>query len=156
MLDYFDEDNHTSRKTVLIVDENQKLCVDLATQIRKMGLGSLAANDAVSAEKIMNKQLPDLLIIDGELPAENGMSFLESLGVNSERCEIPVIVLCRLADLRSISRVPNLIAYYVHKSETAWDKIETFVHELIDVNATSATELPKDDNHFNFNNGANQ
>ena len=142
MLNYFDEDNRTDKKTVLIVDQNQKLCVNLAKQARAMGLASLAANDAVSAEKIMERQLPDLLMIDGELPAEHGMTFLESLGVDSEKCEIPVIVLCRNADLRSITRVPALIAYYVHKSEKAWDKIETFIHELIDVNATSANKRP--------------
>ena len=156
MLDYFDEDNSTNKKMVLIVDQNQKLCVNLARQIRAMGLGSLAANDVVSAEQIMARKLPDLLMIDGELPAKHGMTFLESLGVDPERCEIPAIVLCNNPDLRSVARVPALIAYYVHKSETAWDKIETFIHELIDVNATSANKRPNKDNQFNLNDGVNQ
>ena len=84
------------------------------------------------------------------------MTFLESLGVDSEKCEIPVIVLCKNADLRSIARVPILIAYYVHKTAGVWNKIETFIHELIDVNATSANRRPNNNNQFNFNDGANQ
>ena len=155
MLNYFD-DKQNSKKTVLIVDPDQKLCVKLAKQTRALGLKPLAANDFVSAEKIMERQFPELLIIDGDLPAKHGMTFLESLGVDAERCEIPVVVLCNNPDMRSIPRIPTLIAYYVHKSAIAWDKIETFIHELIDVNATSANKRPNKDNQFNLNDGANQ
>ena len=156
MLNYFDQDNRPNRKTVLIVDENQQLCVKLARRVRAMGLSTLAANDAVSAVEIMERQSVDLLIFDCELPARHGMTYLESLGVHSESREIPVIVLCKEADLTSVTRVPTLIAYYVHKSEEAWDKIEMFIHELVDVNASSTSELPNDENHFNLNDGANQ
>ncbi|MDB4766284.1 hypothetical protein OAG71_01205 [bacterium] len=156
MLDYFDQNNRSDEKTVLIVDDNQELCVQLAGQTRAMGLSSLTANDAISAVKIMERQMPDLLIFDSELPAGEEKTFLERLGGSSRSCEIPAIVLCKNADLSSITRDPTLIAYYVHKSEEAWDKIETFIHELVDLNVNSANEPPKNENYLNPNDGVNQ
>jgi len=156
MLNNFNHSKRPDEKTALIVDENRDLCVQLADKTKAMGLSSLTANDAVSAVKIMERQIPDLLIFDIELPAGEEKTFLERLGGSSKTCEIPAIVLCKNADLSSITKDPTLIAYYVHKPEEAWDKIETFIHELVDLNASSANEPPKDENHFNFNDGVNQ
>ena len=138
MSSYFQPETRTDKKTVLVIDEDQRLCFDLASKTEAMGLNTLTANDAVSAVKIMDGQFPDLLIFDGELPAGNGKTFLERLGACPESCEIPAIVLCNNGDLSAINRVPEIVAYYVHNSEAAWNKIETFIHELVDVKASSA------------------
>ena len=58
MLNYFDDNGQATRKTVLIVDDNQELLIDLANQCEAIGLSALTAIDAVSAAKMMDQQLP--------------------------------------------------------------------------------------------------
>ena len=154
MLNYFDDDDRAVQKTVLIVDDNQELLVNLAKQCKAIGLSVLTASDAVSAAKLMDQQFPALLLIDAEMPAGNGKTFLERLEANSETQGIPAIVLCKNADMNSIARVPKMVAYYVHKSERAWNTIEMFIHELVDLKASPSNESKDDENPLNLNEGA--
>ena len=92
-------------------------------------------------------------MIDADLPGGNEKTFLERLGANSKTQRIPAIVLCQNADLKSVPRIPTIVAYYVHKSETAWNRIETFIHELVDINTNTSSESRDDENPFSINEG---
>ena len=120
-------------KTVLIVDQDRDLVKQLASQIRTLGLNVVTANDTLTAVKIMDRGFPDLLVLDVETPAGNGKSLLTMLESIEESRGIPAIVLCQSPDLNNVPRVETACAYYVHKSLQSWNKIEIFIHELIDL-----------------------
>jgi len=155
MLNQFNETNDKV-KTVLIVDDDQELLVNLNVQCSSLGLTPLMASDAISAVNIMERAFPDLIILDVDMPAGSGKTFLQRLGANLECRQIPVIGLSKNADLNSIRRAPELIAYFAHKSNEAWSRIETFIHELVDLSEVSSNESHNFENPDNLNKGANQ
>lgn len=133
------------KKTVLIVDEEQEMVDFLAYRFQSIGLNVSAANNAKTAIRVIESNLPDLIVFDVEMPFGKGHSFLEALDIQAENWHIPAIVLCNTSDLRSVHRPTSLCAYYVHRSQQAWNRIEIFTRELVDLAPDFSGESAKSD-----------
>lgn len=136
-------------KSVLILVEE----AGAADQISKycMGLGMLTRVAASSLETAnhIDFELPDLLIVDAAMPAQDGSTFVEFLDSRRSEWRIPVIVLHDNIDYRSIKRPRNLFAYFVRRSPNLFSTIRVFAEELLDLSfaATNSTgRIPNSDN----------
>jgi len=102
-------------KTVLIADDDHELTQSLATRLRPLGFSVMRSPDASHALIGAMKILPDLIILDVEMPNGNGLAVCEMLTGDARFHGIPVIIHTGLCDPTTISRCSLLGALYIHK-----------------------------------------
>ena len=76
--------------TILVADRNRHISEFLQRELAAEGYRIELANDGRTVLTLMNKQSPDLLVLDLEIPYIDGIEILEKL--QNEKCQIPVIV----------------------------------------------------------------
>lgn len=69
------------------------------------------AEDGIEAEKLIQEEKMDLVILDLMMPLEDGFSVLEHLKNNNHKRDLPVIVYTALDDTESIQKALELGAY---------------------------------------------
>ena len=67
------------KKTILIVDDEQKIVDLLVHNLRREGYNTIEANDGVSAVEIAKEQRPDLILLDIMLPRLDGLSVCKKI-----------------------------------------------------------------------------
>jgi len=82
--------SHETHPQVLIIEDEDKLLEILALNFRSAGYRVLVAADGVSAWQQFDRERPDLLVLDLNLPKLSGFRLLEL--VRSE-CDVPVLIL---------------------------------------------------------------
>ena len=83
----------TIRGQILIADDDVGLIRLLAIPLERIGLKILEAHDAMYALNIIHKTPPDLVILDVNMPAGNGLSPCEMLGSDPRFSRLPVVIL---------------------------------------------------------------
>lgn len=133
-----------SSKTVLIADDDHALVQALALRLHGLGLRVQAAHDALSALKAAHDSPPDLILLDVNMPAGNGLSVCEMLASDTQLSSIPVIIMTGREDPVTIRRCHELLAYYVLKCPDVWRRIEPVLFELLNLSQapTSPTAMP--------------
>jgi DNA-binding response OmpR family regulator len=88
--------------TILIVDDNPVNCKVLISNLEAAGnYKLLVAMNGTKAVQIAEKRLPDLILLDINLPEMNGFEVCTHLKANPETAEIPIIFLSALNDVDS-------------------------------------------------------
>ena len=85
-----------TRRKILIVDDERGMRDVLAPFLAAHGYGVLTAQDAREAFKLMEKEKPDLLMLDMRMPEVSGEEFLTYLRIRERierRDRLPVIVI---------------------------------------------------------------
>ena len=67
------------KKTILIVDDEQKIVDLLVHNLRREGYNTIEANDGVTAVEIAKEQRPDLILLDIMLPRLDGLSVCKKI-----------------------------------------------------------------------------
>ena len=67
------------KKTILIVDDEQKIVDLLVHNLKREGYNTIEANDGVSAVEIAKEQRPDLILLDIMLPRLDGLSVCKKI-----------------------------------------------------------------------------
>ena len=80
-------------KKILIVEDDMFLQGLAATKLQKEGFEMLIAGDSTTASKILETQVPDLIILDIILPGEtDGLGILKKVRENVKTTRTPVIM----------------------------------------------------------------
>jgi CheY-like chemotaxis protein len=87
-------------KKILIVDDDQNIVKYLETLFRDNGYTTCAATQGVEAFDVFEKEKPDLITLDLDMPEEWGTRFYRKLRKNPEYKNIPVIVVSGISDIR--------------------------------------------------------
>lgn len=101
------QESGESQRTLLLVDDD-------AVMIRTLrdGLSTsykvLPANSGANALKILERAIPDLILLDYEMPGMSGPEVLAILRAKEETAKIPVMFLTAKNDLGSISLIEAL------------------------------------------------
>jgi len=82
--------SHETRPQVLIIEDEEKLLEILALNFRSAGYRVLVAADGVSAWQQFDRERPDLLVLDLNLPKLSGFRLLELVRSESD---VPVLIL---------------------------------------------------------------
>ncbi|MFH1593869.1 MAG: response regulator [Candidatus Omnitrophota bacterium] len=78
---------------ILIVEDNAQDRKIITKVLNKAGLRDLVyAQDGYQGTSLAHKEKPDLIILDINMPAGNGLSILQNLKMAAETENIPVIV----------------------------------------------------------------
>ena len=86
-------------ESILIVDDDIKLCSVLSEELNEIGYNSNFVTSADEAFKFLDLNKADLLLLDLKMPDKDGFYVLNRLRENS--IDIKVIVLTAYADVKS-------------------------------------------------------
>ena len=124
---------NTSNKRVLIVDDDSAITEVLTLRCQNLGLSVESASDGLEALTLIVKQPPDLVILDINMPAADGLSVAERLAQDNDLAPLPVIFLTGRSDEETVCRCKEHGAHYVFKDIDAWNQLKPIVCELLDI-----------------------
>jgi CheY-like chemotaxis protein len=119
-------------KTILIADDDPVISVVLSRHLEHLGYKVFRTADATNALFGTKKILPDLAILDLEMPSGNGLAVCEMLSCDRQCANIPIIVHSISDDDTIKRRCKQLRAYYVRKSPRSWSEIKQLVEFLLE------------------------
>ena len=93
---------------ILIVDDDVGMTDLLKLHLRRDGLEIETAADAVIAFKSIMQQLPDLILLDVEMPYMGGLEVLQALKSDPSTASRPVIVLTSRKDDETFAKAKRL------------------------------------------------
>lgn len=79
------------KEYILVVDDTPPNLQLLLTMLSRKGYQANGVNDGTTALAIIQKQLPDLVLLDINMPTMNGFEVCQQLKANENTCDIPVI-----------------------------------------------------------------
>jgi CheY-like chemotaxis protein len=97
-----------TNKTILVIDDSTTNVVLLQAVLNNKGYSIETALNVKDAYTIMNRKMPDLILLDLLMPRINGYEFLKEIKANDKTSKIPVIVVSALTDQENIQRSMDL------------------------------------------------
>lgn len=82
-----------SASLILVIDDDKDTTDLISARLKCNGFKVLAANSALKAFEYLNKNTPDLIILDLIMPGTDGYEILRKIRLGKQNKEIPVIVL---------------------------------------------------------------
>lgn len=122
-----------SNKTVLIVDDDGGFREALARRCQSLGLTVRTAADGLSALAMVTKDPPDLLVLDINMPAGNGLGVAERLVEDATIPPLPVVFCTGRSDAATIERCKSLGAHYLVKDAELWPRLRAIVRASLDL-----------------------
>ena len=86
------------QKTVLIVEDSPVQAASIGRLVQEHGLRVLYAPDGRDGVDMAERYLPDLVILDLEMPRMNGLEACKRLKENTHTATIPIVMLTQHAD----------------------------------------------------------
>lgn len=83
---------------ILIVDDSETNLVLLEAILEDDGFEVQKAFSAREAQNLLNKSIPDIMLLDLLMPNENGFDLLKKLKVDNEFKHIPIIIVTAFAN----------------------------------------------------------
>ena len=80
-------------KRVLVADDELAILSVVSYKLRNAGLEVITANDGQQALELAKSEVPDLLIIDYEMPGLNGLEVCLQLRAETGTAQMPIIML---------------------------------------------------------------
>ncbi len=113
-------------KKIIILEDDRILLKALNIELISNGFEVLSATDGVAGIKIIEKEKPDLILLDLVMPKMHGFEVLKKLKNNKNTKNIPVIILSNLGQEEEIKKGMELGAFDYYK------KASTDLSELSD------------------------
>jgi DNA-binding response OmpR family regulator len=126
-------------RSILLADDDRDLLAAMALRCRRHGLKVLCAHDAYTALSLAKSEKPDMVCLDVEMPAGNGLSVCEMLASDDACRSIPVAIMTGRTDPDTIIRCHNMCAYYIEKCPDVWSRLEPLLTELLGPPASVST-----------------
>jgi CheY-like chemotaxis protein len=107
-------------KKIMWVEDDELLGSLIVKKISEKGCILVYIPTGEQAVEVVEKEMPDLLLLDILLPGISGIDVLEKIKSNPKLKDIPVVIFSNLDDQASIDRCLALgaAAYYVKTSMT--------------------------------------
>ena len=95
------------KKSILVVDDDPMMLKLIKEQLKDIYSVATAINSSIAFKFLENKRT-DLILLDYEMPGENGAQVLEKVRSNEATAQLPVIFLTGMNDREKIKRVLEL------------------------------------------------
>lgn len=89
---------HKPAPRVLIVEDEPAIAELIAVNLKHNGFAPVWAGDGIAAQKELDAQLPDVILLDWMLPGQSGVSLARKLRIDSNLKHIPIILLTAKSD----------------------------------------------------------
>lgn len=98
-------------KKILVVDDEPVIVEISKRKLQAQGYEVMVANNGQEALGILPDFLPDLILLDIQMPQMNGYTFMMEKAKNPAWVNIPVIVLTAYNEMEPIFRRHNIKSY---------------------------------------------
>jgi DNA-binding response OmpR family regulator len=122
-----------SKKHVCIVDDDAGLVSALKIRCEQLGLEVTTIDNGADAVTTIARKPPDLVLLDINMPAGDGLSVCRVLASHANLAPIPVIILSGRSDEETIRRCEALGAHYVLKVCDVWDWLRPRICEMLEI-----------------------
>ncbi len=128
---------------VLVIEDDEKTRRLYKAAISFQGINVTAASNAEAGFKKVQKENPDLIILDIMLPTTDGVNLIKKLKEHGFNHSLPVIILSDLKD-ESIRKEASILGAceYLVKSESSIGDIITKVRKILGIDIKKGG-LPK-------------
>ena len=117
---------------VLIIEDDQLMAGLLAEKLAKSDFGVQLAVDAEAGMKELEKELPDIILLDLILPGMSGFEILAKIKEDEKTKAIPVIILSNLGSREEIEKGLKLGAEsYLIKANVLIDEVVKKIRETV-------------------------
>jgi DNA-binding response OmpR family regulator len=95
-------DKTAGQKTILVADDDATVTLTLATYLRNQGYAVLTAADGEAAMSLIEKEKPDLAILDIDMPKGSGIVLTRQVRAHRDRRlkRLPILMLTAKTDKR--------------------------------------------------------
>jgi signal transduction histidine kinase/DNA-binding response OmpR family regulator/HAMP domain-containing protein len=125
--------NLTSGKTILLVEDSEPAIIQIKDFLEESGYRILVAHDGGEALRIIEKTIPNAMILDLMMPGIDGFEVLNSLRSDEATAYIPVLVLTAKQitkdDLKSLKR--NNVYQLIQKGDVNRTELITAVAKMV-------------------------
>ena len=99
-------------KKILVVDDEQQLALAVKIRLQSRGYEVVTANDGKKGLEALEKEKPDLVILDVLMPVMDGYSCLREINARIGRGKLPIIILTardRMKDLFELEGIEDYV-----------------------------------------------
>ncbi|MFT4223033.1 hybrid sensor histidine kinase/response regulator [Dysgonomonas sp.] len=122
--------NHSDYK-ILVVDDVMTNILLLQVLLDKEGFNVITANNGKIAIDIITKEIPDLILLDVNMPNMDGFEVIKEIKKYSLYREIPVIFLTAINDIDSIVKGFKMgVSDYITKPFNKEELMARIIHQL--------------------------
>ena len=82
-----------AEKKIAIIDDEKDIILLLSIELQGEGYEVITASDGEAGLKVIQEELPDLVLLDIMMPKVDGFEVLKALRDNAETRKVPVILL---------------------------------------------------------------
>lgn len=118
-------------RTILIAEDDADLRRLFKTRCEQLGFEVVTVEDAMTALAMIGLRKPDLVCLDVNIPAGNGLSVAEMIVTNEELQGTPVIIMTGEKDHEIEKRCHAMAVFYVPKSDNTWARLQPLICELL-------------------------
>ena len=124
-------------KRILVVDDEIGALTLIGIMLERGGFSVIKAKDANAALAELDKETPDLIILDVMMPGMNGIELCRVIRSRTETSNIPVLILSARGDAESVMRGMDAGANdYLPKPILHHDLVDK-VRKMLDMNTVS-------------------
>lgn len=121
-------------KKILIIEDDTDLLTLLAEALTEAGFTVLSNSNGTEGLLRAEKEHPDLMLIDLDLPGMGGHAVVTQLHENAETSKIPVIIFSNSAEITDVGKaMEEGVLYYLPKSDWELDGVVKKVKEALKI-----------------------
>ncbi len=125
-------DEENSPQKIVIVEDNVELADIYKTRLELIGYECILAYDGIAAMYIIQKELPDLVLLDLMVPAIAGDEVLKRMRASTWGKDIPVYIVSNLNESDAPEGIRELgIEGYTVKIDLKNDDIDKLVNSIL-------------------------
>jgi len=121
------------KKKILFVDDNESIVSTSSLILEDMGFNVITAKDGEEALNKANAELPDLIVLDVNLPKMSGFDVCRTLKKQPKTMKIPVILLTGLGKTDDVNKgfLVGAVDYLIKPVD--WNRLKSKISALIKV-----------------------
>lgn len=125
-------DNTQTAQKIIIVEDSTDLAEIYRTRLELLGYTCFIAYNGITALYFIQKEIPDLVLLDIMIPDISGGQVLETMRKSTWGKEIKVLVVSNLNETEAPANLRDLgIVGYQVKANMSLDKIDQLVVEAL-------------------------
>lgn len=127
-----DKDKFGKTQKIIIVEDNASLADIYKTRLSYLGYSCLVAGDGITALAMIEKELPDLVLLDLMVPKIAGDQILETMRKNDWGRHIPVFIISNLNEADAPAGLRGMgIEGYAVKANLSNDQLDRLVEAIL-------------------------
>jgi PAS domain S-box-containing protein len=120
-----------TQKTLLVVDDDKSLIKSLKYRLEKKGFSIYAAYDGKEALEMVEKHLPDLVLLDIVMPEMDGYEVMKALKKKPDTAQIPIVVMTGVENIEGKVQALSVGASeYLNKS-SGFDQLLKTIESIL-------------------------